>query len=61
MEKLVNSLCASYEPDAVVFPYRPVGEHLIARQKYPESQMAEYWAMDEPAYETLHLTCYRWC
>ena len=41
--ELVNSLCASYEPDAVVFPYRPVGEHPIARRKYLAAQMAEYW------------------
>jgi hypothetical protein len=39
----VESLCSAYEPDAVVFPYRPVGEHPIARRKYLEVQMGEDW------------------
>jgi hypothetical protein len=39
----VNSLCASYDPDAVVLPYRPLDEHPISRRKYLEAQMAEYW------------------
>jgi hypothetical protein len=45
-ESLVESLCTGYEPDAVVFPYRPVGEHPIARRNYLEAQMGEDWAMD---------------
>jgi hypothetical protein len=42
-EALVESLCSAYEPDAVVFPYRPVGEHPIARRKYLKAQMGEDW------------------
>jgi hypothetical protein len=42
-EALVESLCSAYELDAVVFPYRPVGEHPIARRKYLETQMGEDW------------------
>jgi hypothetical protein len=42
-EELVQSLCDSYAPDAVVFPYRPVGEHPIARRKFLASQMDEDW------------------
>lgn len=39
----MESLCSAYEPDAVVFPYRPVGEHPIARRNYLEVQMGEDW------------------
>jgi hypothetical protein len=42
-EALVESLCSAYEPDAVVFPYRPVEEHPIARRKYLEMQMGGDW------------------
>jgi hypothetical protein len=42
-EALVESLCSAYEPDAVIFPYRPVGEHPVARRKYLEVQMGEDW------------------
>jgi hypothetical protein len=42
-EALVESLCSANELDAVVFPYRPVGEHPIARRKYLETQMGEDW------------------
>jgi hypothetical protein len=40
-EALVESLCSVHEPDEVVFPYRPVGEHPISRRKYLEAQMGE--------------------
>jgi hypothetical protein len=43
MEELVRSLSNAYAPDAVVFPYRPVGEHQIARRKYLQTQMMEDW------------------
>jgi hypothetical protein len=42
-ETLVRSLYDAYAPEAVVFPCRPTGEHLVARRKYLTSQMAEYW------------------
>jgi hypothetical protein len=42
-EELVRSLCAAYAPDAVVFRHRPVGEHPVARRKYLQTQMSDYW------------------
>jgi hypothetical protein len=42
-ETLLRSLCDAYEPDAVVFPYRPIGEHPTARRKYLTTQMEENW------------------
>jgi hypothetical protein len=53
IEALVESLCTVCEPDAVVFTYRPVGEHPISRHKYLESQMGEDWAMDGRVYGIL--------
>jgi hypothetical protein len=38
-EVLVRSLSNSYAPDAVVFPYRPIGEHPIARRKNLQTQI----------------------
>jgi hypothetical protein len=40
---LVESLFSAKEPNAVVFPYRPVGEHPTAQRKYLETQMGEGW------------------
>jgi hypothetical protein len=42
-ETLVRSLCDAYALNDVVFPYRPVGEHPMARRKYLTAQMGEYW------------------
>jgi hypothetical protein len=42
-ETLLSSLCDAYEPDAVVFPFRPIGEHPTARRKYLTTQMEENW------------------
>jgi hypothetical protein len=42
-ETLLCSLCDAYSPDAVVFPYRPIGEHPVARRKYLTTQMQENW------------------
>jgi hypothetical protein len=42
-EAIVESLCSAYEPDSVVFPYRPVGEHPIALRKYLETQIGKDW------------------
>jgi hypothetical protein len=40
---LVRSLCSAYNPEAVVFPYRPTGEHPLTRRKYLTTQMQENW------------------
>jgi hypothetical protein len=41
--ELLRSLCAAYAPEAVVFRDRPTGKHPVARRKYLETQMSEYW------------------
>jgi hypothetical protein len=37
-DELVRSLCSAYNPEAVVFPYRPTGEHHLTRRKYLTTQ-----------------------